>query len=983
MKSMLAVAVVVVLGMPASATTYVVAPDGGGDFPTIQAAIDACSSGDTIELTDGTFTGAGNRDLLVSIPLIIRAQSGPGGSCIIDCQGSPGEPHRGIEIDDNAGAATLEGISIQNAWVSNEGGGVLFYEVSLIIDACIFVGNHAETGGGAIASTIAGDLVITGSLLAGNSTNQTGPGGAIYLDDGSLAEITGCMFNANWGDPGGVLYLSYSEATLTECSIKNSDGPMSNVALYADNNSSLHAHNTIIAFGTDEAVACAGGSGAVMYCCDIYGNAGGDWTGCIMSQEGVYGNISADPLFCWPYGSPFGLAENSPCAEENNPECGQIGASGIDCGPAIYAVRADGSGDYPTIQAAIDAAAAGSIVELADGTYTGDGNRDIDLHGKVLTVRSASGVASQCVIDCQGGASDPHRGFHLHSGETRASVVEGVRVQNGWMASAVWPTNAGGGMCCEPGCSPTFRNCHFIDNSANAGGGVYCEGPSSPLFENCVISQNGVNWNAGGIYLASECAAELYDCEISGNVGGSGPGGVFCHQSSAVELYGCTISDNTVDEDGTGGGISVCWGSSITLEDCLILGNRALDGGGIYCEHADCSLRLVGCELSGNVADSTSGKGGGLHLVSASAVVEDCDFIDNLAWDGGGVFLESTGPSFDRCEFSADRARRVGGGLCVSDSAGPELRDCLFYGNSAGVEGGGIVFHSSWAFSNPTLERCQFVGNSAPFGAGLYGLLTGGAFTECTLAGNVGDMGGAMAWFESRPLIRNCTLYHNAADLGGGITLFEDHGTVLENTIIAGSISGEAIHCAGGTSPPLLSCCDLYGNDGGDWIDCIADQFGVNGNISEDPLFCGAENPAEPLTLDESSPCAEENNYECGQIGAWPVGCWGGSEVEDELPRISADALHLSHPQPNPAISQVRVRYTIPSTAEGSSVRLRVLDASGRLVRTLRNGLQAPGIYEAVWDGADLRNRPAAGGIYYYQLTMGADRTTRRVTLIR
>jgi pectin methylesterase-like acyl-CoA thioesterase len=35
------------------ADVFVVSPDGSGDFPTIQAAVDAASDGDDIELTDG------------------------------------------------------------------------------------------------------------------------------------------------------------------------------------------------------------------------------------------------------------------------------------------------------------------------------------------------------------------------------------------------------------------------------------------------------------------------------------------------------------------------------------------------------------------------------------------------------------------------------------------------------------------------------------------------------------------------------------------------------------------------------------------------------------------------------------------------------------------------------------------------------------------------------------------------------------------
>ncbi len=38
-------------------------------------------------------------------------------------------------------------------------------------------------------------------------------------------------------------------------------------------------------------------------------------------------------------------------------------------------------GDYPTIQAGIDAAVNGDEVVVADGIYTGEGNRDIDFGG--------------------------------------------------------------------------------------------------------------------------------------------------------------------------------------------------------------------------------------------------------------------------------------------------------------------------------------------------------------------------------------------------------------------------------------------------------------------------------------------------------------------------------------------------------------------------------------------------------------------------
>jgi len=52
------------LGLPAEARTWIVAPDGSGDAPTIQAAIDSTEyNGDVIMLLDGVYSGFGNRDL--------------------------------------------------------------------------------------------------------------------------------------------------------------------------------------------------------------------------------------------------------------------------------------------------------------------------------------------------------------------------------------------------------------------------------------------------------------------------------------------------------------------------------------------------------------------------------------------------------------------------------------------------------------------------------------------------------------------------------------------------------------------------------------------------------------------------------------------------------------------------------------------------------------------------------------------------------
>src|SRR5688572_2286674 len=78
---------------PVLSIQHVVRPDGLGDFPTIQQAVDAAAPGDEILLEDGLFEGAGNRDVtFAGKDLIVRSRNGPN-ACILDAGGSLSEPH--------------------------------------------------------------------------------------------------------------------------------------------------------------------------------------------------------------------------------------------------------------------------------------------------------------------------------------------------------------------------------------------------------------------------------------------------------------------------------------------------------------------------------------------------------------------------------------------------------------------------------------------------------------------------------------------------------------------------------------------------------------------------------------------------------------------------------------------------------------------------------------------------------------------------
>ncbi|MFC1573272.1 hypothetical protein ACFL6M_06705, partial [Candidatus Eisenbacteria bacterium] len=173
---------------------------------------------------------------------------------------------------------------------------------------------------------------------------------------------------------------------------------------------------------------------------------------------------------------------------------GLLVASWITATAATYVVNPEGTGDYPTIQAAIDACVDGDIVELTDGTYTGDGNRDIAFLGKPITVRSQSGNPEVCIINCEGSGESPHRGFEFRAGEGPGSVLEDLTITGG-VADSV--ESFGGAVFCHSA-SPTIVGCIFSENVAFMGGGMYCSMCSSSISD-CAFIQNTAR-NGGGLW---------------------------------------------------------------------------------------------------------------------------------------------------------------------------------------------------------------------------------------------------------------------------------------------------------------------------------------------------------------------------------------------------------------------------------------------------------------------------------------------------
>jgi hypothetical protein len=146
-------------------------------------------------------------------------------------------------------------------------------------------------------------------------------------------------------------------------------------------------------------------------------------------------------------------------------------------------VSADGSGDYPTIQAALDASVGGDEVVLGDGVFTGDGNRDIELPSHEITIRSDSGDPARTIIDCEGSAADRHFGMVSIQATFEPLTLVGVSI------TGVYILAPGGGAVAVSERPGTLRACWFYGNVSERSGAVHWNFGSLTM-DRCVVAGN-------------------------------------------------------------------------------------------------------------------------------------------------------------------------------------------------------------------------------------------------------------------------------------------------------------------------------------------------------------------------------------------------------------------------------------------------------------------------------------------------------------
>ncbi len=397
--------------------------------------------------------------------------------------------------------------------------------------------------------------------------------------------------------------------------------------------------------------------------------------------------------------------------------------------PLISDPLEDGTSAHPfdAIEEGIIAAADGDTVMVLDGTYTGVGNRNLDLTDRPITVRSENG-ASACTIDCE------HLGRAFvfnYPGDASGTTIEGFTIINGSAWGALYTTASG---------NPTVADCVF---SANEGGALVARGQGVMVI-GCAFADNTAG-DGGAVYIDCNTTAEFTECTFTGNTAANG-GAVF-NEFFAVEA---TFSSCVFDDNSATNGGAIFNGREMTLINCAFTANSASSRGGAFYNGylvGGVSPEFTGCTFSYNTAGDSGGAvynhlqgiiamqecsftgnsaeifGGAIRSHDGgSLVLTGCDFLRNDGWGGGAIYCHTGGEQIlTNCAFRGNVGSPYGGGAWFLGCY-PKITNSVFCGNTATSHGGGLLLES---LDSSDVVNCTFSANQAPTGRGLY-LLFGG-----------------------------------------------------------------------------------------------------------------------------------------------------------------------------------------------------------------------------------------------------------------
>lgn len=582
---------------------------------------------------------------------------------------------------------------------SHNGRGLVSHDSSPFLTDCLFMNNH---GPGLLCEYPLSPTFIRCSIA---DNKERG----VCLSEFSSPKIMNCLiFGNKFKGKGGGIYCHSSSPTIINCTICDNKADEGGDGMYCDELSFPVLLNSILWNSHSEIESVPSAHPCLNFC-----NIQGGYPG--------LGNIKDNPKFLSLVTADYRLGNESPCLDAGHPRIydrdgsrSDLGAYGGEGGlnpdPVTIVVASDGTGDFSSIQDAIDYALYGDTVKVSPGLYA----ERLVITGKDISLISLQG-ADRTIIE--GSSTGPVLSLcNLRS----MAKVEGFCFQNG----------PKGGIYCAQA-SPLLIHCVIQKNLADHGAGIYCL-YSSPSLTECLLTNNRADLGGGGMY-AYHSSPILHKCVISHNSAhgqyDEGGGGVYSFMS-APSFHECMIENNTAQKDGGGIYSNSPAHGPMNIINCRIIENKAGDsGGGVHL----CLGSYLTDEYFQNIsqcviANNSANKGGGIACWERSCIkIEDTKIIENDADEGGGVYCYgNASPSFVNCLMAKNSALKGGALYC--------LGDFNVFINFIKIHDISDIINLGWGFPKPKITHCTITENSAShLGGGIYFYLSFPQLTNCIL----------------------------------------------------------------------------------------------------------------------------------------------------------------------------------------------------------------------------------------------------------
>ncbi|GMU22948.1 MAG: hypothetical protein AMXMBFR13_30320 [Phycisphaerae bacterium] len=570
------------------------------------------------------------------------------------------------------------------------GGGGCWINGPATIMNCVFIGNHANSGGGGLALGFnpGRDVTIVNSTFAGNVAGGSQGG----LSSAYYSTVANCIFWDNRDFSGTTYAAQVGLAPVVYSCIQGLASP-------ANGNTGLYPR-FIDGDGPD----------------DVYGTPDDDLrlsAGSPCIDSGANDRLPFDSLDQDGDGDtgeaiPFDVRGLPRRVDDTAPDAGQGTPPVVDMGAYEYQEDCNGN----------------SVLDSADIT-TGT-SLDCDQNG--LPDECQPDADGDSVPDvCDNCVETPNSGQEDADGDSLGDLCDNC-VQAVNAEQQDWDGDGVGDVC---------DNCRWDDNPDQTdtdgdGRGDACQLRAAVILVNAAAPAGGTGgtWATAftdlqdALALAEVAEGEFSEIWVAAGVyypdAGSGDREATFRLHDGVAVYGGFTGTETMR--GQRNGNPLTNGTILSGE----IGQAGIDTDNSYhvvsAAGADPTTVLDGFSITDGNADASSGLnswGGGLLIEGGSTFVHRCRLTANKATLGGGMAcVAGAEVTLSECAFADNRAYR-GGGLAVLEESEARISTCRFVGNRAPNNTGGGLYVSE---SRALVANCAFNGNRG-FGSSAIGLM--------------------------------------------------------------------------------------------------------------------------------------------------------------------------------------------------------------------------------------------------------------------